>query len=653
MNLTKMFILLLTIVSSLSLSFSWNYPLKEVSKPIWSCKFANWNTLGKDCKMMLPKLKPEDYKKYVNNLTYRRIYSVLWASSYKYWWDQWYWSHEWVDIATSLWTPVYSIWNWKVVYAWTRKWRWKVIVIRHKVKWKYFYSVYAHLYRIFVSFWQIVKWNQKIWEVWHSWNSIWNHLHFQIDLNQSISQHPRWFWNCAKWKSIMSITNNTYCLKELKEHTIDPLKFLATNWAVINTNITEKQKSIIQMSRKNMISYEEIRKQMLREFLKIHKFSFYFNNAWVYYIWKYWYFNIKLTDRKWKNYKNILPWDLKIIYDKKYFSSFYPRTLKIVSWKRKVTFLPKKTWVTFVTIKLWDIVIYQRSIRIISLNQTIEPSHWEIITIPRKIYKSDPAWWINIFQDKGYLNLINVPFLWKYVLTSENKTVVFCKVPNKIKYLNYFKCSAHNISDHINFTYKDTIAWLLVFKFFSNSWKPTKLIIKDNKWNIISKSNKLYFHNIRFTNYKSNYQKEAKEACSHWLCLNLVNRWYLTINKKLSKYDMKNLLRNVLLLFNNKISINTSVSEKFQYITRKEFVINVIKLLWLKIKNYNKITAYIDTRNQSNEFKNIINYLTKLWFRWKDRFAKYHFQPDKNITLWEALYFTLFMLKHLNINYWN
>ena len=641
---TKVLFIIFVFFFLLPFSFWRTYPFKYVSKPIASCKYSPWSTLWPDCKIPLPILKPSEYKKYLNNLTYRRIYTVLRWASYKYGWDQWYGSHEWVDIATSLWTPVYSIWNWRVVYAW-RKWaRGKLIVIQYKIWSRYIYADYAHLSKIFVKFWQYVKEWQEIWEVWHTGNSRWNHLHFQIDIYQSISHHPFWFYgSCKNWKSIIQITNSNACLPELEKYTIDPLLFLATNGAIIKWNVYQTKKPVKKISRKNMIPYEEIRKQMLKEFLRTHKFTFHFPNFWVYTLWRYGYFTITLKDNKWRNYKDILPGDLKIIYDSKYFSAVSPRVLKILDWTRKVTFLPKKSGSTFFTVKLGNFVIYQKAIRILKPGQIIQPKYADIFTIPNVPYIWYPAWGILLFKDKDYLNLINVPFKWTFYVTSKNKTITFCKAPPIIKYLNFFHCSADNMAKTLKFTYKDTIYGILVFKFFSNSNKSDYLIVKDQSWKILT-SKEVWFQNIKLTNPNSPYAKDVYQACKKWLCLGLVDKGYIWVDKKLSKYVMKNLLRNMLLLLGKKVKIHTSVSEKFQYVTRKQFVEYLFALLWIKIKDYHQIPKYIDIRNEDKKFINEVIYLTRLGFFWKDRFANYHFQPEKYITVWEALYLTDFLL---------
>ncbi len=641
----KKIIFFLSCLLSYSVANWWSYPLHEIAKPIASCKFNLWKNLWPSCKIPLPKLTPSMYKSKAKDIYfYRRIYTVLWMWSYKYGWDVMHWSHLWVDIATSKWTPVYSIWNGRVVYAAYHKGRWRVVVIQHRVNGRYVYSNYAHLSKILVKFWQIVNQNTKIWEVWHTWNARWNHLHFQIDTNQSIWWHPRWFRHCY-WHSITAITNSTMCQKGALENTVDPLAFLATNGAVIKYTVNQKIQKQPKISRKNIISREEIQRQIVQEFLRSHRFSFNFSNAWVYYIWKYGSFTISLKDRRWRNYNNILPDDINIIYDKSFFSAVSPRWIKIIDGSRKITFIPRKAWTTFFTIKMWKQFLYQKTIRIVKKWQVLQVKHWNIVTFPRNKYVWQPARWINIFQDAWYMNIIRVPFAGNYKLTSSTKDIVFCKAWTNIRYLNYFHCNIYNTSKWINFSYKDTIFGLLVFKFYSNSWKPSKLLVQDVQWKTISQSRTLYFRPVRFVDPSSVYNPYLLSACKRWLCLWVLDRWYLWNTKKVSKTMVKYILVNMMNYLWKKLKYTISSSDNTKYVTRWEFVDYVFKILWLKIKNYNIIPKYIDVRNQSKELQNNIVYLTKLWFSWKDRFAKYHFQPNKVITLQESLYFVEFLLE--------
>jgi len=556
------------------------------------------------------------------------------------------WTHLWVDIATSKWTPVYAIWDWKVVFVWWKKGRWKVVVIRHKFKWKYIYSNYAHLSKITVKNWQYVKEWTKIWEVWSTWHSYWNHLHFQIDKNQSIWYHPFWFRSCSKGHSIFSIVNNTFCLKEVLENTVDPLGFLATNGANINFNITNIQPQKIikkeKISRKWMKSFEEIRREMVEEFLRNYKFSFKFEKWWVYQVGEYGHFTITLKSNRWKNYHDILPDDLNLVYDKNYFSAVSPRTLKVLDWTRKVSFKTKKSWITFITIKLWKHFIYQKTIRIFRKWSYLIPKHTKLITIPKKNYVWQSAWGINIFQDKGYLNIIRVPFWWTYIIQWKN--VKICKAPKNIRKLKYFDCNAYNMYDKFKFSYSDTIYWLLIFKFVWQQKWPWEIIVKDLKWNIFAKKS-LYFNDVKLTYKKTPYENIIQQSCKKWLCLGILQKWYIWNKNTLTYKDFKYLVRNFLLYFWKNTDIKFSYTDKNKTLTRKEFVSKIFTLLWIKIKDYsNYKTNYIDLKNVDNNFKNQVKYLNKLWFTWFDPFKRY-FQPNRKIEVQEALHLLNFLIE--------
>ncbi len=209
------------------------YPLKQISK--LECRFKDFKDLSASCKQDLPILKTKDYVKYASlNWGYNdftRTYTMLSWASYKYGWDVWNGWHIWTDIATSKWTPVYSMADWKVIAAKTDVFLWKLISIEHTIRWKTIVSNYAHLSQIWVKVWNKVKVWTKIWEVWSTWNSTWNHLHFQIDLDTPF--HPYYYdYNKCPY-SYYELSENGRCQSELLKNTIDPLLFLETAWAVL------------------------------------------------------------------------------------------------------------------------------------------------------------------------------------------------------------------------------------------------------------------------------------------------------------------------------------------------------------------------------------------------------------------------------------
>ncbi len=233
------------------------YPLKEVSK--LECRFDEFSTLSSNCKEKLPVLNTKDYKKFIKKdgwyNKYTRLYTVLWGSSYKYGWDVWNGWHQWVDIATAQWTPVYSIADGTVIVSKKDPSWWNVVSIQHTIRWKKIVSNYAHLHKIDVQKWAIVKAGSIIWTVWSTWNSTGNHLHFQVDLEHLF--HPFYYsWETCPY-GYYEITEKWVCFDELAANTLDPLEFLEGEWAILDKIIIKKtgksNQTIVQSSSKFIV----------------------------------------------------------------------------------------------------------------------------------------------------------------------------------------------------------------------------------------------------------------------------------------------------------------------------------------------------------------------------------------------------------------
>lgn len=248
------------------------YPLPVISKP--SCRFDNFSTLDSSCKETLPILEPDDYDDLKEDYDLRRIYTVLWTWTYTYGWDVWNWSHLWVDIATSEGTPVVSIADWTVIFAWVKTWRGNVVIIKHEINWKTIYSNYAHLSAINTTYWASVKASDKIWEVWSTWNSTWNHLHFQIDTNSWDSSHPYYYFQNCPWDEWTTV-NAWSCISDVRNNTLDPLLFLSTKWAIIKWWEIDVDETIPEtISQTDLTTRQEIEEREIKDFLRLYKLKF-------------------------------------------------------------------------------------------------------------------------------------------------------------------------------------------------------------------------------------------------------------------------------------------------------------------------------------------------------------------------------------------
>lgn len=215
------------------------YPLKEISK--LECRFNDFKDLTSGCKEELPKLKTKDYSKYAKqNWGYNkftRLYTVLWWASYKYGWDVWYGGHIWTDIATAKWTPVYSMAKWIVIKSKYDNMLGNLVVVEHSLRGKKVFSSYAHMSKIHVKEGKKLKAWELLWEVGSTWNSTWNHLHFQVDLDTPF--HPYYYDYKRCPFSYYEITEWGQCIDELVNNTVDPLELLETKWKILDNYDTK------------------------------------------------------------------------------------------------------------------------------------------------------------------------------------------------------------------------------------------------------------------------------------------------------------------------------------------------------------------------------------------------------------------------------
>lgn len=228
--------------SSLNAGGKMVYPIKYISK--LECRFEKFANLDSNCKVELPILHSKDYEVYskqhdgFNNFT--RTYTVLWAASYKYGWDTGNGGHTGVDIATAEGTPVYAIYDGKVIQAKNMIAWGNTVSIEHTINGKTFISDYAHLSKISVSQGDIVSAGDKIGEVGSTGNAEGNHLHFQIDLVNKF--YPYYYNYSACPYSFSKISESDICTSELEKHTLDPLVFLETEGAVLSNIETKIEK---------------------------------------------------------------------------------------------------------------------------------------------------------------------------------------------------------------------------------------------------------------------------------------------------------------------------------------------------------------------------------------------------------------------------
>lgn len=643
----KLIISFLAFIAFYNFAEAWNfvYPFDKVSDP--KCRFSAWNTLSEDCKINIPRIEKGDYTKYKNNTTYRRIYSILWGSTYNYWWDVGYWSHLWVDIATSAGTPVRSIWDWEVIVAGWLAGRWNSVTIKHKLNnWTYVYSNYSHLNKVLTRK-GTIKASEIIWEVWATGNAYWNHLHFQIDItNQS---HPYWYSTCSKWVDIFDVVNDWMCRDFLIANTVDPILFLESNgqFKAIE-DIKELQNKTVKIQQKNIKTREQILEEEIAEFLKTHSFKL---STWV--SWN----NLVV----WKNYitkLNVLYFNrpfsgnlpgtwIAFEYDKTAVKVFPEKAIAVDAWFREITITWLKSGAQTIKLKLWKQTLWSITINFYKWVELGNPTDASFIIKNNIALWDEKLAWI-VFKTKFWSNQIYIPYDGTYKVKSLSGKVKFCNVSRK----KIRKCNNSELVEELTFRYEDTLFWVLLFNVIPLDYQPIKLTLAKvwSKYDIARMKSQTTVNNPKNLDKSYTYYDENISALKKWLLR--LDSGYLLQDREIIWKQIKEILINYLsyeflrawnnytrktqiIQKINQTKINFTSLNDYNKFNRAEFAKIIFDNLWLNlIKNNDKI--FID---ETGDYKDYITTLRiKYKFSWKDQFKDRYFQKDKNITIWEALY---------------
>ncbi len=743
------------------------YPLKQISK--LDCRFTEFSKLWSDCKQDLPILHTKDYSKYASENwwynEYTRLYTMLWGASYKYGWDVGNWGHLWTDIATSKWTPVYSIADWTVIKAKNDIMEWLTISIEHSINWKFIVSNYFHLSKIDIKKWDIVKVWTKIWEVWSTWNSTWNHLHFQIDLDTPF--HPYYYDYNACPYSYYQITENWVCFNELAKNTIDPLLFLETKWAIVDkiqtstytvtqaTQTTNEDLSIFdrtvyigydindikkvqeifqkiwaykwsinwkyedvegsiinyqlskklitdknaywagrfgpktryqakkdylavsdsstttssssssntttktntvniievkKISRKNLLSREDIEKLEVDSFLKKYNIELNFVNKTS---------NIKkntteilklnITDRRWNAFKWEMPWWMTFVVNTEKVNVFPTKLFYFKDWKRDIYVKGLNEGNTNLYVKIWDVTIKTIPLKIFNWDKVIYPEGAQILS-PSSITLWDKKTWIILFKDNDWKNLINIPFWSSYTIKASDWNKICIKKWNlkDIKNIYKSKCNEDEYANQFEFTYSDTVGWLLLYDFKANS-KNLKITVTNNYNDKNLSERNIAVTNPKWLTYNYAYTNEVISMLEKWI-VEWINKWYFMEDKDLSQRDAFIWIKNTLeslqnqwydnktdtIIENNIVEISKMIpySSISKTISRKEFLDLTTQYLVFSGNNYSDISF----RDLDEEWNKKISQIFDSNNTWRDKFGENYFRPEEKITRWESAY---------------
>lgn len=174
-----------------------------------------------------------------NLATTANIYTTVYLWNYVTWdFDEGNWSHPWVDMIPQVkHDNIYACLDGHVQFAWTSASNWNYIVLKHDnmkdpediSKTVTLYSCHLHLSELLTQTWATVKEWDIIWKTWNTWNSTWEHLHFQID-RDTAPFHPYWPFTFKDaqdlWYGFFEAVNHGLWIDNARKYTINPLPYL-------------------------------------------------------------------------------------------------------------------------------------------------------------------------------------------------------------------------------------------------------------------------------------------------------------------------------------------------------------------------------------------------------------------------------------------
>lgn len=620
------------------------YPIQEMSKP--HCRFFQFSTLSQDCKMMLPILRPSEYESYKNDWKlYRRVYTVLWGSTYIYGWDVWSGGHSWVDIATSQWTPVYAITSWNVVYSWWLAWRGNTVKIKHTFRGKVFYSIYAHLHSLSVKTGDTVVMWQKIGEVGSTGNSTGNHLHFQIDM-VSHSKSP-WYRRKCKIKKHNDIVNSSSCFDELKENTVDPLLFLVMGQALL-LDASLSKKEIHTVKQEGLLSSKEIEKKDIEDFVSRYEFSFSFSHFWrMLPLKEKGTLTLFVRNRINKRpFHGKLPWALSLQYDRGRISVFPQSVLFLEEGKREIdiTFLLEgRGKVDFF---LGEVPLGSISLWGYDPKQSYKPEK-VVVVFPQTATMWERTKGVLWFQNRYGMSLINIPFTGSYRIASEMWVRLCWKKERNMQYSYDIFCDEKHFVSSMDIRFEHTFSWIFVFE--AIGYIPGK-----NSFAVYSWSHTL-MKNVDFLGvipkdlpvshvYYEEIMKLFEKRIPVW-----GKYGYLLPDEALNEQDALFMVlyflewlksrcihQACIQTFDEKISLAKRYPvDRFTFLKRREFI--SMLAVWIPLPVFEGTWRVFRDVVEEKEKENILRIMRN--HTWKDYFWETgYFQPEKTITRAEGMY---------------
>lgn len=433
-------------------------------------------------------------------------------------------------------------------------------------------------------------------------------------------------------------------------------KYLA-NWGTTNNDITDNGSVEItstikteKISKQNVLSREEIEAREVNDFLNKYNVSLTFEDVWGNVaLGKTTKIKLNITDKRGKAFKWNMPWGMTFIADDSKVQIFPERLFYFTDGKRDILVKWLKAGDITISVKVWGVVIKRIPIKIYENGKTIYPEKAVIIATKTPVLGEVNTAFV-IFQDSSNKKLINLEYGSTFKVNTNNGSKVCLKQGelNKLSTIVKKKCSESEYKDSVTFTYNETIWGIALFDFKAID-KNTKLEIVNTYDNKVLASQKLTVKDPKGLQANYVYKNDVLSLLSQSVA-DGVNKGYFLEKRDITKMDTLIWIENALNEYKddamngnisdkidtnlnnvNKIKAQTS---KFTKISRNDVLNLTYEFLVFDTNTNVSLKNYKDLDSLSNiKASYVLNNTT-----WKDQFGENYFQPNNNMTRWEAAF---------------
>ena len=430
------------------------------------------------------------------------------------------------------------------------------------------------------------------------------------------------------------------------------------NWGESNySNDDDNEKVYItsnveteKISKENILSREEIEAREVNDFLDKYNVSLTFEDiGGNVQTWNTTKINLNITDKTGKAFKWNMPGWMSFIADDSTVEIFPEKLFYFTDGKRDIFVKGLKAGNITISVKVWGVIIQRIPIKVYDNGETIYPDSAVIIADNTPvIWEENTA--VVVFQDDNDNNLINLEYGSTYNINTNNGTKICLKQwdISQLSSLVKVTCNDNEYKDNVTFTYNDTVWGIVVFDYKSTSTN-TKLEIVNSYDNSILATQKLTVKNPIGLASDYEYKNDVISLLTQSVA-NGINQWYFLEDREITQLDSLIWIENALNEFKedainnnistkidenlnsvNKLKANT---DKFATINRKDFLSLTYEFLVFDTSTNVALKNYKDADSLTNiKASYVLNNTT-----WKDQFWDNYYQPDVNITRWEAAF---------------